>query len=421
MSGVTGLLADLADLGRSPAGGYRRSAWTSADLDLRAWFVAEAERRGLAVTVDRAGNQWAWWGDPDADGPGVVTGSHLDSVPGGGAFDGPLGVASAFCAIDALRARGLRPARPIGVVAFSDEEGARFGLACVGSRAVTGTVPAERLLALRDAEGDSLADVLGGVGVPVRHYGHDPEAMARVGTVVELHIEQGRYLADLSGPDAAPVAVGAAIWPHGRWRVDLHGEPDHAGTTPLAHRHDPVLDLGRLVLDVRAAAERAEALATVGRIEVEPNAVNAIPSRVRAWIDARAAREPAVRAVLAALKPYAPVEESWTPATIFDPALAARLARVVGRPLSGQAAPVIGTGAGHDAGVLTGAGVPTAMLFVRNPTGASHTPAEHAEDADCAAGVAALTDVLADLAGPGPAGPAAGPGAVVPERAGRRR
>ncbi|HEY0217419.1 MAG TPA: allantoate amidohydrolase [Cellulomonas sp.] len=400
MSGVTGLLADLADVGRAATGGYRRFAWTPHDLELRAWFAAEAERRGLDVTVDRAGNQWAWWGDPDADGPGVVTGSHLDSVPGGGAFDGPLGVASAFCAVDALRAQGVRPRRPIGVVNFSDEEGARFGIACLGSRAVTGTVPADRLLGLRDAAGHTLADVLGPGGVAVQRYGRDDEALARVGTFVELHVEQGRYLADLEGADAAPVAVGAAIWPHGRWRVDLHGEANHAGTTPLRHRHDPVLDLGRLVLDVRAAAERAGALATVGKIEVDPNGVNAIPSRVRAWIDARAADETAVRAALAALGPYAPDEESWTPATVFDPVLAARLAEVVGRPSSAAPAPVIGTGAGHDAGILTGAGIPTAMLFVRNPTGASHTPAEHAEDADCDAGVAALVAVLTDLAGP---------------------
>ncbi|HEY0188472.1 MAG TPA: allantoate amidohydrolase [Cellulomonas sp.] len=399
MSGVPGLLAEIADVGRAPTGGYRRFAWTPHDLVLREWFVAQAERRGLAVTVDRAGNQWAWWGDPDADGPGVVTGSHLDSVPGGGAFDGPLGVASAFCAVDALRARGLRPSRPIGVVNFSDEEGARFGLACLGSRAVTGTAPADHLLTLRDADGSTLADVLAAGGVPVRHYGRDPEALARVGTFVELHVEQGRHLADLHGAQAAPVAVGAAIWPHGRWRVDLHGEANHAGTTPLTHRHDPVLELGRLVHEVRDAAEQAGALATVGRIEVDPNAVNAIPSRVRAWIDARAAGAAAVRSVLTALGSYAPVEESWTPATVFDPALAARIAQVVGRPASAEPAPVIGTGAGHDAGILTGAGVPTAMLFVRNPTGASHTPAEHAEDADCEAGADALADVLADLAG----------------------
>lgn len=408
---VGALLGAIADVGRAPSGGYQRFAWTAHDLALREWFAAEAGARGLALTVDRVGNQWAWWGDPDADGPGVVTGSHLDSVPGGGAFDGPLGVASAFAALDALRADGVVPARPLGIVNFSDEEGARFGLACLGSRAVTGTVDPERLLALRDSAGDSLADVLGRVGpggsggsggsaggsagVLLDHYGRDDEALARVGVFVELHVEQGRYLADLPAQEAAPVAVGAAIWPHGRWRVDLAGEANHAGTTPLAHRHDPMLDLARLITDVRAAAENAGALATLAKVEVEPNGVNAIPSRVRAWIDARAETEEAVRAVIGDLS--GTVQESWTPATVFDPALAARLAEVVGRPGSDLPAPVIGTGAGHDAGIFAAAGVPTAMLFVRNPTGVSHSPAEHAEQADCDAGVHALTAVLTSL------------------------
>jgi N-carbamoyl-L-amino-acid hydrolase len=431
------LLAAIADVGRAPSGGYARFAWTAHDLTLREWFAAEAAARGLDLVTDRAGNQWAWWGDPDADGPGVVTGSHLDSVPGGGAFDGPLGVASAFAALDALRAAGIRPGRPLGIVNFSDEEGARFGLACLGSRAVTGTVGADRLLALRDGAGDSLADVLarvstgstsgGAGGVRLEHYGRDPEALARVGVFVELHVEQGRYLADLPSDEAAPVAVGAAIWPHGRWRVDLAGEANHAGTTPLAHRHDPMLDLARLITDVRAAAEQEGALATLAKVEVEPNGVNAIPSRVRAWIDARGEHEEAVLSVIGApanagvvagagrserpglrsadrggpgaggLAGWRPVEESWTPATVFDPALAARLADVVGRPGSALPAPVIGTGAGHDAGIFTAAGVPTAMLFVRNPTGVSHSPAELAEEADCDAGVRALTAVLADL------------------------
>lgn len=407
MTGVGALLDAIADVGRAPSGGYERFAWTGHDLTLRDWFAAEAAARGLALTVDRAGNQWAWWGDPDADGPGVVTGSHLDSVPGGGAFDGPLGVASAFAALDALRAAGVEPRRPLGIVNFSDEEGARFGLACLGSRAMTGTVPAERLLGLRDSAGDTLADVLGRSGaVRPDAYGHDPEAIARVGVFVELHVEQGRHLADLPAGEVAPVAVGSAVWPHGRWRVDLVGEANHAGTTPLAHRHDPMLDLARLITDVRAAAEQAGALATLAKVEVEPNGVNAIPSRVRAWIDARAETEATLRAVLApdaagggarGLRSWGLVQESWTPATVFDPALAARLADVVGRPGSDRPAPVIGTGAGHDAGILAAAGVPTAMLFVRNPTGVSHSPAEHADPDDCAAGVEALTAVLTDL------------------------
>jgi beta-ureidopropionase / N-carbamoyl-L-amino-acid hydrolase len=123
---------ELATVGRNPAtGGYRRFAWTDEDRTLREWFAGAAQARGLDVTLDRAGNQWAWWGDPDQGAirgtPGLVVGSHLDSVPDGGPYDGPLGVVSSLAAIEVLRAEGFRPSRPIGVVNFGDEEGARYG------------------------------------------------------------------------------------------------------------------------------------------------------------------------------------------------------------------------------------------------------------------------------------------------------
>ena len=396
------LLGGLADVGRAPTGGYRRFAWTDVDVDLRTWFEDQARARGMDVVVDRAGNQWAWWGDPDRT-PGVVTGSHLDSVPGGGAFDGPLGVVTGFAAVDALRAQGRTPSVPLGVVCFSDEEGGRFGVACLGSRLLTGALEPARALALHDADGVSLADALRRVGRPADGPGApaaDPEALGRVAAFVELHIEQGRVLDDVVGGGAA-VGVGTGIWPHGRWRVQMCGEANHAGTTPLAARQDPMLDLASLVVRAREAAERCGALATVGRVVVEPNGVNAIPSRVTAWLDARAQAPEAVADVLAALADLEPELESWTGATTFDGPLVARVARVVGRAAgadaAGAEAPRLTTGAGHDAGVLAAAGVPTAMLFVRNRTGVSHSPAEHAEPADCHAGLTALTAALADL------------------------
>ncbi|MGH8982205.1 MAG: allantoate amidohydrolase, partial [Acidimicrobiales bacterium] len=148
----------LAPLGRRADGGYDRFAWTPADLACRDWFVRQAAARDLAVEQDRNGNLWAWWGhDPGADGPpagAVATGSHLDSVPAGGAFDGPLGVVGAFLALDALRERhGARPPRPVAVCDFADEEGARFGVACLGSRLSTGALDPARARARRDADG----------------------------------------------------------------------------------------------------------------------------------------------------------------------------------------------------------------------------------------------------------------------------
>ena len=220
--------ADLAGIGRHPGtGGYRRFAWSREDADLREWFAGEAAARGLDLVDDRAGNLWAWWGDPDRDGPGVVLGSHLDSVPDGGAFDGPLGVVSALAAVDALRARGFVPARPVGVAVFGDEEGARFGVACAGSRLITGALAPDRARALADGDGVSMAEALTRAGRDPAHLGRDDEALRRVATFVELHVEQGRGLDQL---DRA-VAVGTGIWPHGRWRVELPGEANHAGTT----------------------------------------------------------------------------------------------------------------------------------------------------------------------------------------------
>ncbi|HTE73687.1 MAG TPA: allantoate amidohydrolase [Actinomycetes bacterium] len=387
---------DLRPVGRHDAtGGYRRFAWSSVDHTLREWFAGEAAARGLDLTVDRNGNQWAWWGDPDrphGGGRAVVTGSHLDSVPDGGAFDGPLGVVSAFAAVDRLRADGHEPARPLAVVGFTDEEGARFGVPCVGSRLLTGVLDPDRARDLRDADATTLADAMRSAGHDPAHLGRDDDTLARIGSYVELHVEQGRALVDVP----APLGVGHGIWPHGRWRLDLAGEANHAGTTRLADRDDPTLRLASAVLAARAVAEQHGAVATIGKVEVTPNGTNAVPSQVRAWLDARAVDEASVRAVVAAVGTAAaadPAEESWSPEVVFDEPLRDQVAALLG------GAPVLPTAAGHDAGVLAAAGVPTVMLFVRNPTGVSHSPAEHAERDDCLAGVDALATVLAELTG----------------------
>ena len=440
LAGWAGLLTQIAAIGRDGGtGGYRRSAFTREDAALAEWFAACCAARGLEVTLDRCGNQWAWWGDPDAGldsglGAGVVTGSHLDSVPDGGAFDGPLGVASALAAVDALQANGFRPARPIGVVRFVDEEGARFGLACSGSRLLTGQFAPSRVLGLLDGDGVSYAEAMRSAGLRPEQAGADPETLRRVGTFVELHVEQGRGLAapaddepaddepaddepaddEPADDEQAGAAVGVAgsIRAHGRWRVDLAGTANHAGSTALADRDDPMLALARLIPAVRAAALRhggeQGTVGTVGKVTVRPNAVNAIPSLVQAWLDIRADGADQVRAVLRELETdgFAPIEESWSGAVPMDPQLRDRLAAVTGAALglvggSGnpRSAPVLPTGAGHDAGILAAAGIPSGMLFVRNPTGVSHSPAEYAAPADCDAGVLALAAVLADLAG----------------------
>lgn len=392
--------AELAPVGRNAdTGGYRRYAWSGADADCRTWFQEQAEARGLAYETDRNGNQWAWLGDPLA-GDAVVTGSHLDSVPGGGAFDGPLGVVSSFAALDELRRRGAEFSRPLAITNFGDEEGARFGLACVGSRLAAGQLTKEKAYELRDADGVSLPQAMEAAGYDPDAIGADPERLGRIGAFVELHVEQGRAL-DLSGDR---VGIASAIWPHGRWRFDFRGEANHAGTTRLVDRRDPMLTYAATVLAARTEAALAGAVATFGKISVEPNGVNAIPSLVRGWLDSRAADQATLDTVVTAIEKAAReradqdgidlgiVRESFTPVVEFEHALRDELNRILGGSV-----PVLGTGAGHDAGILSAA-VPTAMLFVRNPTGVSHSPREFAAEDDCVAGVLALVDVLEGLA-----------------------
>ncbi|MEV6411130.1 allantoate amidohydrolase [Kribbella sp. NPDC051718] len=399
MTSFEQLWADLAAIGKDPStGGYHRGGWTPTEREATAWFLDQCAQRGLAVESDGIGNLVAWW-EPSAQSegtPGVVTGSHLDSVIDGGAFDGPLGVVSALSAVDRLRAEGFVPSVPIGVGAFVEEEGSRFGMPCLGSRIATGVLTPEKALALQDRTGVSLYDALSRAEVDPSRVGPS-SLLSRMGTFVELHVEQGRAL-------TAPVGVASSIWPHGRFRFTFTGEANHAGTTLMEDRHDPMLTYAMTALAANKQARLAGARATFGRLAVEPNGTNAVPSQVTAWLDARAASAEVLESLLAAITRQATeraerdgtvvemVPESVSPVVDFQPGLRDRLSGVL------DDAPVLPTGAGHDAGVFSDAGIPTAMLFVRNPTGISHSPAEHAEMDDCLAGVEALATVLKELA-----------------------
>lgn len=404
MSAFDALWPTILDVGRHPAtGGYRRFAWSDADLTLREWFVGEADRRGMDVEADRNGNLWAWWLPPGWSGDprdAFVTGSHLDSVPDGGAFDGPLGVVSAFAAVDILRERGVVPTIPVGVAAFSDEEGARFGVACVGSQLSTGALSPDRARGLRDNDGITLAEALTRVGRNPDHLGADPRLAERVGVFVELHVEQGRAM-DLVD---APVAVASSIWPHGRWEFTFAGEANHAGATRLIDRRDPMLAFASSVHTARVQAAQHGAVATFGKVLVSPNGANAIPAQIRAWLDARAPDEATlntlVERITSEARHHAATDaidldvfaESVTPIVEFPEGPRSRLLKALAH--LGEV-PVLPTAAGHDAGILSEQ-VPTAMLFVRNPTGVSHSPTERAEPADCNQGAVALADVMAE-------------------------
>ncbi len=412
--------ADLAPVGRSStSGGYFRQPFTTPERELSAWFVEQAVARSLRLESDPFGNLVAWWDVPTVPDqlaaipaeappsdrgrsrPGVVTGSHLDSVLDGGAYDGPLGVVSALAAVDLLRERGFRPTRPIGVSVFVEEEGSRFGLACLGSRLATGATTWSHARALRDRHDVPLEEAMGSAGLDIEN----PQPWldsTRIGCFVELHVEQGRDLVDRGHA----VGVASRIWPHGRYRVEITGEPNHAGTTRMEDRQDPMLTYAMTALAANKQARVTGQRATFGRVETTPNSTNSVPSAVTAWMDARCESEEALADLVATITRQAEeragrdgtsltiTAESVSGAVEFDADLAARVAADHER----GDWPVIATQAGHDAGILSAQGIPSAMLFVRNPTGVSHSPAEHAEIPDCLAGVDALAETLERLA-----------------------
>jgi N-carbamoyl-L-amino-acid hydrolase len=255
-----------------------------------------------------------------------------------------------------------------------------------------------------DADGVTLAAAMTAAGVDPAAAGVDPARLANVSAFVELHVEQGRALVDLD----VPIGIGTAVWPHGRWRLTFEGEPNHAGTTRLRDRHDPMLAAAPCVLHARDLAARLDMVATVGRIVVEPNAPNAVAARVTASVDARAPADATIddfigrladearRAASAHGVEVAVALDARTEGVNFD----ADLIEIVAKTLSGAgiATTPLPTAAGHDAGILAAAQIPTTMLFVRNPTGASHTPSESATVEDCLLGVDALAAALRELA-----------------------
>jgi beta-ureidopropionase / N-carbamoyl-L-amino-acid hydrolase len=390
----------IEPLGRAAhSGGYFRQPFASAERELDAWFVEQASARGLRIESDPFGNRTAWW--DSGSGPGVVTGSHLDSVLDGGAYDGPLGVVSALAAVEVLRDRGFRPARPIGVSVFVEEEGSRFGLACLGSRLATGAISWSAARELRDRDGVRLDEAMSSVGLMEE----DPQpwlSSEQLACFVELHVEQGRDLVDRG----EAVGVASRIWPHGRYRFDIAGEPNHAGTTRMEDRRDPMLTYAMTALAANKQARLAGQRATFGRVETAPNSTNSVPSGVTAWLDARCESDEVLASLVESITRQAGerAERDGTSLTVtaesvsgsveFDPNLARRIAA---DHETGDW-PVLPTQAGHDAGILSAQGIASAMLFVRNPTGVSHSPAEHAETPDCLAGVDALAETLERLA-----------------------
>ncbi|HWI73310.1 MAG TPA: hydantoinase/carbamoylase family amidase [Baekduia sp.] len=374
-------LAPLRAIGFAPARGTTRLAWTPEDDAAGAWFAAQADGAGLTVSRDPAGNRWA---TPPGDGPWWAVGSHTDSVRDGGAFDGALGVVAGF----AIAAHA-----PVAVISFADEEGARFNTPTFGSRALTGILDVEDVLARRDDDGVALADAVAAAGVDPGGLATAPAWLPRLRGFFELHIDQSTELADAG----APAGIVSALASRLRARVTVSGTADHAGTTPPSQRRDALLAAARVIAaadELRTPGMRA----TAGRILVEPNALTSIAARATVWLDARSPSpgelaawlegvERAAADVVAATRTEIAVAvESRGAGVTFDADLRARLG----------AAPEVLCWAGHDAGVLA-PHVPAAMVLVRNATGVSHAAAEHVELDDAAAGATLIARALQEL------------------------
>jgi beta-ureidopropionase / N-carbamoyl-L-amino-acid hydrolase len=379
-------LAGLDAVGATDAG-FHRLAWTDEDRAAAAWFAEQGARLGLRVERDGAGNLWAV---PDVQPPWWGVGSHLDTVAGGGRYDGALGVACAFAIAAAID-------RAVAVVSFADEEGARYNTPTFGSRALVGRLDVDDVLARADASGVTMADAMQRFGVDPAGLRAAPVALERLRGFLEIHIDQSRALEEAG----RPIGVVSALAGRMRVAVEIDGEADHAGTTRRSERRDALAAAARLIVGAEdLAAPNPDFVVTPTRVLVEPNALSTIPGAVRLWLDARAPRIEDVDAWRTAVDEAATriaaerrvdirlATASRSAGVEFDAAV--RVALVA------DGAPELVCFAGHDAGVI-GERRPAGMLLVRNPTGVSHSPGEEVSVADAAVAANAVAAALEEL------------------------
>ena len=372
----------LAALGDGPEG-VDRFAWTPELAAAEAWFGEQAAAAGMRVERDPAGSLWAL---PGGDGPWWATGSHLDSVRRGGRFDGPLGVAAGFAAAERLPG--------VAVIAFADEEGARFNTPTFGSRALTGRLDVADVLARRDDDGVALADAMRAAGADPEGLAGAPDWLPRLRGFLELHIDQTRDLERLGAPAGAVRALASRM----RLALAFTGRADHAGTTRRDERRDALAAAARIVV---AADELAggdpDFLVTAARMLVEPNAFTTVPSGVRLWIDGRTPDPARLAAWRDALTARAGELAAATGVGI-DVATASHTDGVEFAVADAFGdLPRLVCFAGHDAGILA-ARMPAGMVFVRNPTGVSHAPEEDVSLDDAAVAASALLRALERVA-----------------------
>jgi N-carbamoyl-L-amino-acid hydrolase len=396
-SPVIARLEALATFGATPAGIDRR-LFSAADYQARTLFATWARDAGFAVEQDRAGNVFARRAGRRDAAP-ILSGSHLDTVPTGGAYDGAYGAIAALCALEMIAADGIATDRPIEAVAWAGEEGSRFPLGCLGSAAFAGLDPMERIDALVDENGMTFAQARASAtgllaGVPVRETTIVPAAY------VELHIEQGPVL-ERRGARLGNVT---AIAGQARYEVVVTGESGHAGTVPMEMRRDALSAVAEIVLALEATAARLpDSVLTVGRLVVEPNQTNVIPWRVTFRIDARSVytnRLAALRtAVVETTQRIAASRKVDISATLIEErrvvAMDDALRGAVASAFAELETPALDlpSGAGHDA-MCVAAIAPAAMIFVPSVGGQSHVAGEYTSPDDCELGVRALARSL---------------------------
>ena len=379
------LFADVNEQGFSPEG-WTRAPWTPELRAAEQLVIDAAVAGGMVYEHDPAGNLWIT--DPNAPADGLIAvGSHLDTVPKGGAFDGLLGVVGGLVAVLALRAAGVPNQERLAVISFADEEGSRFNTPCFGSRTMVGTF------------GDEVADAKDKDGISIRDVGPKRPADAaglqrRIAAYLEIHVEQGLAL----DPAGISLGIATSLSARGRWEWQVVGEANHAGTTPMAGRRDALVRAAEFVLAVqRTAVAHEGSVATVGRITPWPGGTNVIPGRCSGTLDVRAlnnaTRDAVVQSLVEEFPDIVVEHKSTDDAAIFDSGLIADLHAAANE--LGVSSMDLPSYAGHDAGTLALAGVPSVMIFTRSPNGISHNPAEHSDESVCLDAVAVLAAALA--------------------------
>ena len=401
---LKGLLLGLAEFGQNPEGGVTRVGFSKEDLAARAWLVDRMKEAGLEVSVDPAANIHGRRAGTDPSLPTILFGSHIDSVPKGGNFDGDVGSMGALEVMLTLRDEKAATRHPFEMVVWSNEEGVHYGKGVFGSRmAARGPDPGE--LEAKDDDGVSLAEWL-------RRYGTDPARIAearldprRVASYLELHIEQGGVL-DRGG---VQIGVVQGIVGIDRYHVALEGFANHAGTTPMAERRDALVAAARLILAVReeVMARPGRQVGNVGTVQVLPGAPNVVPGLVRLPVELRDLRREVIDDMAGRVRARAEAigKESGVALTmeryandepaLTDPGLQ-DLIETSARA-AGYSTLRLPSGAGHDAQSLGRAGVPIGMIFVPSKGGISHSPRELTEGDDVTRGAEVLYRVLREL------------------------